>query len=123
MKKKLLYTFCFLILAAIQVEAQNCSQNLEDAKRAYYNGQFSEVLPGIENCLDRFSREEQSEAYRLLVNNCLVLGQSEAADRHMSLLLESDPTYFPRENDLAEFNNLFNTYNIVPNYSFGFVGG
>lgn len=123
MKMKKTVVILLLIYNIGQAQAQNCSQNLEDARRAYYNGQFREVLPKIESCLDQFTKGEQSEAYKLLVDNFLVLGENETADRYMSWLLKVDPTYSTRESDLVEFRNLFNTYQVTSRYSIGFTAG
>jgi len=104
--------------------AQNCAQNLEDAKRSYYNAQFREVVPLLEECFAySFDREQNIAALELLVNTNLLLNENEQADEYMAKLLNADPLYEVDEGDLVEFRNLFDSYEVVSKYSFGIMGG
>lgn len=122
--RKLEYLLGLLLLVSNLVYGQNCSQKLEEARRAYYNaGQLRQVKPILEGCLDQLSKEEQVEAYKLLTDSYLVLGETDQADEYLFELLRRNPTYKPRESDLMEFKNLFETYRIVSRYSFGATAG
>jgi tetratricopeptide (TPR) repeat protein len=104
--------------------AQNCSQKLEDAKRAYFNGNLREVKPSLTDCLDNgLENEELIEGLKLMVNTHLLLNDNEQADLFLSRLLKVDPAHSLRESDLIEFENLFNTYEIMPRFAVGFAAG
>ena len=124
MKKTTLLLLIFTLTVSITTaQEQNCSQNLEDAKRAYYNGQLREVYPTLEKCLEQLSRDEQSEAFKLLTDTYLILGEDAEAESHMQSLLKVDPTYELRESDLAEFRTLFTQYHTPVKYAYGLVVG
>ena len=103
---KHLVTLVILLYNISQAVAQNCSQSLEDATRAYYNGQFREVEPALSNCLENeLEKAEKIEALKLLTNTQLLLNNSEKADEYLLQLLTVDPNYQLRESDLIEFKN------------------
>jgi hypothetical protein len=103
--------------------AQNCQQYLSDATRAYYNGQLREVESSLEGCLKDLEKEDRFDALKLLVNTSLLLNEDEKADGFMKELLALNPQYTLRKDDLVEFRNLFNEYEIISKYTFGINGG
>lgn len=120
--KKFIVLSCILLLVG-QARAQNCSQNLQDALRSYLNGQFGEVSTKLEGCIDQLSREEKSEALKLLTDTYLVLGETETADSYLQQLLTHNPDFKTRESDLVELRNLRDTYYLSPQYNIGMVAG
>ena len=105
--------------------AQTCQNSLAEANRAYYNGQLQQVSQILEPCLNStaFNKEDRVTALKLLVNTRLLQNQDEQADQYLQEFLTLDPTYELREDDLAEFKNLYQTYEIRTKYSFGFSVG
>jgi len=118
--RKILIVFISLLLCfSIKGKAQSCSQNLEDAKPAYYNGQWREVVSKLDGCLTSLSKPEQIEAYKLLVDTQLVFGESDEADKFMKQFLQINPYYEVRESDLAELKELYNSFQIKTRYGLG----
>ena len=101
------------------VWAQDCEQNLADSKREYFNGRFQEVLDLLTDCKDNFQRkDEKKESLELLCNSNLVLDNHEAADQYMEELLQLDPLYQPRNTDLVEFRELYDSYEIQTKFNY-----
>ena len=121
MKKIIVLTL--LLYPFREVMAQNCSQNLADATRSYYNGQFREVTQKLDGCIEELSKEEKTQGLKLLVDTHLVLGETEKADEYMYELLSVDPDFKSSETDLVEFQNLYNSYLIVSRFALGIQVG
>jgi len=123
MKQLMIILGCLLLYNIRPAAAQNCSQNLEDAKRAYYNGQLREVESLLEGCLEDLDKDDRIDAYKLLTNASLLLNEDEKADGYMRELLKDDPLYQLRESDLQEFKSLKNNYEIISRYTVGMIVG
>ncbi len=111
-----------LVLVANPAKSQ-CGKNLEDARRAYYNGDFRSVESLLEDCLETFSDEEKIEAYKLLTNMYLLWNNQEKADQSMFRFLELNPYYTLRESDLVEFQELHKEYKVKTRFTYGFSVG
>ena len=117
---KSLVIFLFLLVAATSARAQNCSDNLEQAKRAYFNGNFQTVENLLRTCVTtEWNAREKTEALEILIKSNLLLKNKEAADQDMKELLSVTPLYEVRESDLVEFKNLFGEYEIRTRWNFG----
>jgi hypothetical protein len=103
---------------------QSCQQKLEDAKRAWFNGQFQEVEALLSGCLNgELAKEDRFDAYKLMVDTKLLQNEEAEADIYMEKLLALDPNYQTREVDLAEFKQLYSTYDLRTKYLFGISAG
>ncbi len=121
--KTTIYTILFLSISC-QVFSQSCEQKLEDAKRAWFNAQFREVENLLSGCLNgELAKDDRFDAYKLMVDSKLLLNEEAEADIYMEKLLSLDPNYQPREVDLAEFKQLYNSYDLRNKYSFGISAG
>ncbi len=100
--------------------AQSCEQKLEDAKRAWFNGQLREVETLLSGCLNgELAKEDRFDAYKLMVDAKLLLNEEVEADIYMEKLLSLDPKYQPKEVDLAEFKQLYASYDIRTKFTYG----
>lgn len=101
-----------------------CEKKLQDAQRAYLNGELPEVETHLHGCLDdQLSKRDRFDAYKLMVDSKLLLNEDEEADLYMSQLLAIDPNYEPRELDLEEFKVLYTTYDLRTKFAYGLTGG
>ncbi len=120
---KLLYLLLLALLPSI-ARAQECQDKLQEAKRAYFNGNFEQVNSSLEDCYQSgLEGEEKKEALELLVNANLVLDNNQSADNYMQELLKEYPLYQPRSTDLVEFQELYKSYEIRTKWNLGFVAG
>ena len=106
------------------LHAQDCAQQLEEATRAYYQGDLREVKTIIGDCInDGLIGETRAQALQLLINAHLLLNDNSTADTYMFEFLKLKPNYKPGTADLAEFTSLLQTFQTRPRYSFGLIGG
>ncbi|MFL5728867.1 MAG: porin family protein [Cytophagaceae bacterium] len=106
--------------------AQNlCSQTLKKAQKEYDEGRLTEVPGVLESCLKGgFTRDQQLQAYRLLILTYLFTDEPELAEQNLLNLLKEDPEYKINPGvDPAEFVTLYNTYNTSAVISIGLTGG
>lgn len=122
-KRNLLFPFLFVF--ATVAYAQNCSENLEQAKRAYFNGNFQQATDLLQSCVEtEWNQREKTEALEILIKSNLIQLKKETADQYMMSLLSVSPLYAVRESDLIEFKNLFNEYEIRTRWNVGLrIGG
>ncbi len=110
--------FLLLLLLFISSElwAQtSCSDQLILAQRRYDSGLLDEIPALLEPCIaNGFTREEKSNAYKLLIQTYLFSDQPEKADKVMLAFLKEFPEYALLPNDQKEFVNLYNTYRTEP---------
>lgn len=113
-------TILILLLSSnVPSIAQSCSQKLEEAKRAYYNGQFDDVHAELSGCLNQMTKVEKVEALKLITDTYLLQGKTALADSSLYQLLTVDPEYVGRESDLVEFQNLYKQYKIQTQFAIG----
>jgi len=120
---KKMFVIALILFPLLEAGAQNCSQNLEDAKRAYYNGQLQEVPKLLEGCLEDLDKGELLDAYKILINTHLIEGEDEMAEKYMLSLLNYEPLYKVQGSDLQEFKNLRNSYIVISQYTLGVMVG
>ena len=106
-------------------EGQTCQQQLGEATTAYYNGQLREVVQLLESCVNSngLTKHDQIDALKLLANTHILLNQDSEADMYMAKFLSLHPTYELRDDDLAEFRSLYDSYDVRTKYTFGFSVG
>lgn len=120
--------FCILILVWISsfqgIFSQNCLQQIELAKRAYYTGNLREVVVILSECLEQdLSRVQNVEANRLIVLSNIFLKDNASAEEAMLRLLKANPEYKTIDSDPLEFISLLNSFNRSPVFSYGIKGG
>ena len=113
----------FFALFLFPATAQQCAQNLVEAKRAYYNGQIQQVSILLEGCLQSLDRGDLLDAYKILIYSCLIEGEDRKAEEYMVALLETEPLYKVQGSDLQEFKNLRNSYGAISKYTVGLMVG
>lgn len=104
---------------------QECDQQLNSARRAYYSGNLESVIDHLSNCIQHggIAQEDQEEALKLLINSYLILHQDSMADHNMQKLLQSFPLTRVRSSDLVQYKRLFDTYEVLPHLNMGFLIG
>lgn len=120
------HLFLYLIGSCLAIAAlgQDCQKSLDDARRAYFNGDFQEVERLIVHCLDNgFNKEDKEEALKLLTTVKLITNDDDEADRYMLELLSVNPQHKVRTTDITEFQQLFNSYKVTSRFSIGIIAG
>ncbi len=107
------------------VVGQDCYQQVENIKRAYYNGNFDELNSFDKDCLkgNHLSKNEKSEVLRLLIDAAIIENNQKAATENMQLLLEVNPELTIRSTDRAAFIELYNSFKIDQKIKFNFQIG
>jgi len=88
---------CVFLFAGNFSYAQDCSDNLDQAKSLYREGKLYDI-PGImENCLgdNDLERGQRVEAFELLSLTYLYIDEPELAEESYLNLLDADPEYQP----------------------------
>lgn len=114
-----------LIILSNQSLGQDCQRNLDEAQRAYYNGNLEIVVSTLQECVsnNQLNTEDHESALELLINSLLLLNEDEEADKYMLQLLKINPLYKVRSNELVKFKRLFESYRMKPTYNIGIVAG
>ncbi len=122
-RKRIIPVFIMLCLYIPGI-SQDFAANLEEARRAYYNGRFEEVNKLlVEYIGDDLPHSEKQEAFELLVKTNLMLSNENKADEYMGLLLSHDPLYAVGSSELLAFRELYDSYFIKTRFNFGFAAG
>lgn len=88
---------------------QSCSDNLEKAEDAYYDGEFGESIKLIGTCLKQLNitKEQKSYAYTILTRNFIAMDQIEKAKEYINKNLDINPDYSPTiEQETPAYVNL-----------------
>jgi len=90
----------------------------------YDAGLIEQIPDKLASCLKSgFSKEEKSQAYKLIILSYLFDDNMEMADEYMNLFLHDFPAYEPVATDPYEFIQLKETYNTEPIFKIGPVIG
>jgi hypothetical protein len=108
--------------------AQSGTQALRLAQSIYEQGRLHELptLPGLQDKeIEKYSKSDQVNAYRLLTLAHIYLEEPELADVSMLKLLDADHFYEPNSSvEPAEFMGLYRTFRTKPLFAGGLkVGG
>jgi len=108
--------------------AQSGTQALRLAQSIYEQGRLHELptLPGLQDKeIEKYSKSDQVNAYRLLTLAHIYLEEPELADVSMLKLLDADHFYEPNSSvEPAEFMGLYRTFRTKPLFAVGLkVGG
>jgi opacity protein-like surface antigen len=113
-----------LISATVAAQEQSCSFTLKEAQNLYRNGAIEKIPALIAPCMKKgFSRQEQQDAYKLLLLCYLFDDEQGKADSSMVQFLRQYPEYEINPTDTREFVYLFNSYRNLPIFSIGLIGG
>lgn len=114
--KRLVLLITFVFLTLISLRAQNtCGDQLKVAQRRFDDGLLDDIPQLLENCMKSgFTKEEKTNAYKLLIQTYLFSENQEKADEVMLKFLNEFPSYSIATNDPKEFVNLFGTYRTKP---------
>ncbi len=116
----------YLMLAFIGGSAfgQDCDSKLEEANRAYYNGEFKKLLELMEDCADKISTSEGNvEAYGLMAQAALMTEADSLAEKYLLQILKLDPFYKPKIGALKEFTEMHKKFEIRNFLTVGFMAG
>ena len=118
--------FLLLLSFSVMVSAQegSCSFKLEEAENLYETGVLDSIPSMLRGCMaDGFDDDELSRAYKLLILTYLFEDYQEMAELTMLKFLKKFPEYELKANDPVEFKYLYESYQTVPVFSIGAVGG
>lgn len=113
--RKITYHFALmLILVPGVLQGQDCSDvTLNDARKAYDIGKFSEMTRLLSPCLKHgFSEKQRIEAHRLLAMSYLATDSSDKAAIETSNILQINPTYEANLFDPPAFIRLVNNLKV-----------
>ena len=114
----------FLLLPLQWLMGQDCATKLENAKRSYYNGQFSQIEASLLPCLEKgFNSVEKEEALELLAKASVMIENEAKAEEYMLQLLSLNPLYQPRSSDLLDFAELFQRFQVKTRFNLGIAAG
>ncbi len=90
-----LLALTFFFILPVTSIAQECSDvTLNQARKAYEIGKFSEVLNSLHPCIQKgFNEKQKVEAYRLLAMTYIALDSTDKATQETGYLLLISPTY------------------------------
>ncbi|MTI22595.1 PorT family protein [Fulvivirga sp. RKSG066] len=98
-----------------------CTQTLRQARTVYDEGRVHELPSLLESCIrNGFTKEEKTEAYRLLILSYIYLDEPTKADETMLALLRENPRFrINNEADPSELINLYQTFRTWPVFRYG----
>ncbi|MCF8347100.1 MAG: hypothetical protein K9G38_07800 [Bacteroidales bacterium] len=114
--RRILLFICVLFMGFLSLMAQNtCTEQLTQAQRSFDDGLLDDIPLMLENCMeDGFTKEEKTNAYKLLIQTYLFNEAPQKADEVMMQFLNEFPSYSIAVNDPKEFINLYSTYRTDP---------
>ena len=88
---------------------QTCTENLEKAEDAYYDGEFSEAIKLIGTCLKQpnITEEQKSTAFTIMSRTFIAMDDIEKAKEYINKNLDINPDYLPTiEQETPAYVNL-----------------
>jgi hypothetical protein len=79
-------------------KADDCETTLNSAIEEFNAGHFSNISSLLNDCLDKFSREQRERAYLLLTQTYLLLDDPFGAEQSYLSLLKANPEFLADEN-------------------------
>lgn len=118
---KLIYSIVTFYLLSIPLIGQDCVQNLDEARRSYFNGEFQSVLQSLnKDCLNNgLSGSEKTDALRLIIQSHLMVNNDSLANIYTKDLYQHDPMYESRSTDIAEFRRLVKSFDVKTRFKIG----
>ncbi len=89
--------FCVVPQSLWAQDVADCTESLDNAQTAYFNGEFDRVITLIQPCLDseNYTIVQGVQAFSLLGRTQFVLGETADATTAIEGLYKLDPTYEP----------------------------
>jgi hypothetical protein len=114
--RRIVIFVCIIFMGLPALQAQNtCTEQLQKAQRSFDDGLLDDIPMMLEKCMKGgFTKEEKTNAYKLLIQTYLFNEEPQKADELMMLFLNEFPSYSIAVNDPKEFINLYNTYRTDP---------
>jgi hypothetical protein len=123
MKKGLLF-FIFLLFTLTPLKGYGqCTESLNQAQEAFDNGHLYGIPALLSDCVDRGSKQDKIEAYRLLTLTYLYIDDPIAAQNSFMSLLKLDPEYRVDSTNQIELVHLSKEYITTPIVSWSAGGG
>ncbi|NOQ25201.1 MAG: outer membrane beta-barrel protein [Bacteroidales bacterium] len=115
----------FFVSVSSFAQESECAFKLQEAEDAYETGDLDSIPSMLRDCISNhgFDDEELARAYRLLIKTYLFEDYQEMAELTMLKFLKKFPEYEIRPTDPVEFTYLYKSYQTVPVYSIGIIGG
>ncbi len=112
---RILLSFLLCVVSIAAFAQESCSDQLRLAQRRYENGLLEDIPNLLNGCLNKgFTREEKSNAYKLLIQSYIFSNNMAMADEVMLRFLRDFPKYSISPTDHKEFIDLYNTYRTEP---------
>ncbi len=124
--KTIFSTIGLLLLLAFSGYSQqsDCAFKLEEAESMYESGVLDSIPALLRECTkEGFDDDEMARAYKLLILTYLFEDYQDMAEFTMLKFLNKFPEYELKANDQVEFTYLYNSYQTVPVFSIGVIGG
>jgi hypothetical protein len=123
-KRRITALAIILTFLANTTSAQECDSKLEEANRAYYNGEFQKVMDLLLPCADEISsREGRIEAYTLLSQASIMMEEDSLAQTMAFNTLKQNPFYKPRQGTLKAYQDMHDGFEIRNYLNLGFSAG
>ncbi len=107
------------------MNAQDCTETLQQARNMYTDGEIATIPDLLEACIKNgFTKEEKVQAYKLIIQVYIFEDKIDEAEKTLLKLKKTNPVYqIDYENDGAEFIDLFKQYQTTAFLTVGlFVG-
>lgn len=108
----------FLVLLPVSTFAQEtgtCAERLKSAQSLFERGQVEKVPEMLGDCMrSGFKREEQLQAYKLLIQSYLLEDKLDEADSAMLAFLKKFPEYQLSQTDHPSFVTLHRSFRVRP---------
>ncbi|MFC2138271.1 porin family protein [Bacteroidota bacterium] len=124
--RNILVIVIFIFLSSLaSYGQQSCTQNLLDAQKLFEQGFLEDVPSRLINCLNNkgYSREEETDAYKLIILSYLYDDRHNEAEQYMAKFLKRNPEYELTETDPDVFVYLYSQYDTKPILSAGVRAG
>jgi len=116
-----------ICLISLNLTAQegSCSFKLKEAESLYETGILDSIPAMLRSCINDhgFDKEELARAYKLLILTYQFEDYTEMAELTMLKFLKDFPEYELKATDPIEFKYLYNSYQTIPTFSIGIIGG
>lgn len=124
MKKLLPLLLAFLCFTGLNAQDDDCAFTLSKAQKLYDAGNIEQIPTMLQTCLNTgFNREENLQAYKLLVLSYLFDSNEAEAEKILLSFLRKYPEYQITTTDPAEFVQLFSKYRTLPLSTIGVTVG
>jgi hypothetical protein len=123
LKKIILFISVFFYSIAAFAQS-NCSNKLKQARDLFESGQIEQIPGLLDSCFNKgFGKDEENQAYRLLIQTYLFDYNRDKAMEVMHKFLNKYPDYQFSSSDPVEIKEIFDSFDVNPNWGFGVTLG